>query len=97
MPLSKLYKLKTGLYKEKLYEPPSKNPPVDDKAFKKLKEIKKNILQFKIDERLYDRDNLEAFFGEDEPPKKEKKDPKKVDTKDKKGKETKDDSTYAAS
>jgi hypothetical protein len=68
--MSKAYVLQTKKYSIKLYEPPSKETPVDEKVLKKLKEIKKTMMTFRIEESQYNIDNLDGFFGEEEPPKK---------------------------
>lgn len=69
--LAKSYKINEGIHKIKLYPPTSKLPPLDEKALKKLKEIKNTKLEFKIELGLYNSDNLEGFLGDEEPSKKE--------------------------
>lgn len=59
-------------------------PPLDEKALKKLKD-NKMIFQFKIEEGLYNIDNLDGFMGEEE----EKPKPKKTEEKPKKEEEKK--------
>lgn len=91
-PLGKSYKVNEGVHKIKLYPPSSKMPPLDEKAMKKLKEIKNTKLEFKIELALYNSDNLEGFKGEEESPKKEdskKTDKDKKPKKEEKPKETK--------
>jgi len=92
-PLSKLSKLRTGLQKEQLYEPPCPNPPIEEKALKKAKEVKKTLIHFKIEESIYNIDDLEGFFGGEEEKPKKKDDKKKDDKKDdkKKDKEPKEE------
>lgn len=79
--MSKAYVLQTKKHSIKLYEPPSKDTPVDEKVLKKLKEIKKTMMTFRIEESQYNMDNLEGFFGEEEPPKKPAEKKPKTDDK----------------
>jgi len=91
--LQKKYKVNKGKQKAKLYPNPVGALPFDDKEYKKLKENKKQFLEFKISEEKYARDKIDAFVGaakkvSKSKPKKEEK-PKKVEAKPKKVEETK--------
>ena len=78
--MSKLFKVRTGVFPVLVYEPPVKLPPIEEKDLKGNREVKKMKYNFKIEELIYSSDDIDAFMaGQEEKTKKETKPKDKED------------------